>query len=140
LVAVFLGTTAVVLALMLAVLTLGPVLRFVVGPPAGYGTDVTSRDAYVQALAAQLVSVVVVFLVLGTALGRRMTIRHWRSALWVANPLTVGIGYWIFRSISSANWPYEYKAYHGWLMLTILAPLILAPCVSLGARLGQQKA
>ena len=134
--AALLGVAAVVAALMLAATAVGPLLRSVIGPPAGYGSDVTSRAAYFQALAAQLLCTIFVFLVLGITLGSRMGIVRWQSALWVANPITVGLAYWIFRHIASAGWPYEYRAYHGWLILTLLGPCVLVPCVTYGARLG----
>lgn len=138
--AALLGSAVTLVGLILAALLVGPLLRAVMGLPAGYATDVTSRGAFLQAIVAQFLSVVLVFLICGMAMGSRLNIRRWQSASWVANPLSVGIGYWIFRQIPFADWPYEYRAYHGWLALIILAPLILAPCLSLGSRLRQQNA
>lgn len=132
--AAVLGMLTVLVALVLAALAAGPSLRAVLGPPAGFGSDVTSRDAYLQALAAQVICTALAFSLLGMLLGRWTSVRLWRSALWVANPLTVGMGYWLFRQISAPSWPYEYMAYHGWLVLSLLAPIVLAPFVCLGAR------
>jgi hypothetical protein len=132
-----LGTAFTTTALALAVVAVGPTLRAILGPPAGYGSDVTSRSAYIQAVTAQLLCVAFGYFILGIVLSARLRQRERRWAWWAANPLTVGLAYWLFRLIAPSSWPYEYKAYQGWLVLTIVAPLILSRFASLGARLSQ---
>ena len=133
-----LGTLVAVAALVLAVLAAGPALRSLTGPPPGFGSDYTSSAAYAQALLAQSVSLAISFLLLGIVARNRVSAGGWRWALWVANPLTVGVAYWLLRLARPIDWPYEYTAYHGWLLLAFVAPLIFAPCVYLGARLARK--
>lgn len=135
--AAVLGIMTVTAALIMAALTAGPSLRAALGAPAGFGTDVTSRDAYLQAVAAQAICTALALSLLGVLLGPWASLRRWRSALWVSNPITLGLGYWLFRQISLPSWPYEYTAYHGWVLLSLLAPILFAPFVCLGARFRQ---
>ena len=132
---VMLGITVALAALTLAVLAVGPILRSVVGLPAGFGTDVTSRGAYLQAVCAQVLSLAICFLVMGLIFQPGAKRDRWQWAFCAANPLTLGLAYWVFRRLGSDDWPYEYKALHGWLVITVIAPVIFAPCVYLGSRL-----
>jgi hypothetical protein len=133
----FVGALVALVALALAVLAVGPALRSIVGSPPGFGSDYTSPTAYLQAVVAQCISMAVSFLIVGMVARRQATAGGWRWALWMANPLTVGIAYWLIRQIRSVDWPYEYTAYHGWLLLSFVSPLLFAPCVYLGARLAR---
>lgn len=134
-----LGTLVALVALVLAALAAGPALRFLVGPPVGFGSDYTSRTAYVQAVVAQCVSLALSYFLFGMAARNGVTTGGgWPWAFWAANPLTVGLAYWLLRLSRSPEWPYEYTSYHGWLVLTVLAPLLFAPCIYLGARLTRR--
>lgn len=130
-----LGTVVALAALVLATVAAGPALRALVGPPTGFDSDYTSTAAYVQAGVAQCISLAVAFFLFGIAARNAGTKGGWRWALWVANPISVGVAYWVFRLSRSGGWPYEYTAYHGWLVLMLVAPLLFAPCVHFGSHL-----
>lgn len=132
---VLLGILVALAALLLAVLAAGPAFRSLAGPPAGFGSDYTSTAAYVQAVVAQCVSLALSYFLFGLATRNRATRGGWRWAFWAANPLTVGLAYWLLRLSRPDEWPYEYTAYHGWLLLALSAPLLFAPCIYFGARL-----
>ncbi len=131
------GTLVALVALTLAVLAVGPALRSIAGSPPGFGSDYTSPTAYLQAVVAQCLAMAVTFLAVGMVASRQATAGGWLGALWMANPLTVGIAFWLIRQIRSVDWPYEYTAYHGWLLLSVVSPLLFAPCVYLGARFAR---
>ena len=133
-----LGAAVVLIALLIAVVALGPLIRLIFGPPPGFGSDVTSMEAYVEAVLAQLLCVSLALVSFGATAGPRVIDRSWSCALSVANPVTVGLAYWVFRQVAAATWPYEYRAYHGWVVLTCLAPFALAPCVLLGAKVSRR--
>ena len=134
-----LGIAIALAALVLAVLAAGPVLRSIIGNPAGFGSDYTSVSAYVQAGVAQCASLALSYFLLGLVTRNRATTRLWQLALWAANPLTVGFAYWLLRLTRRDEWPYEYTAFHGWLVLAIAAPILFAPCIYFGARIGQKQ-
>lgn len=134
LIAAIVGTIAIAGALAFAAWAGGPCLRAVFGPPAGFGTDVTSQKAYLQAVVAQISCSALALSFLGLFLGQWAGLHDWRSSLWISNPVTVGLGYWLFRQIAAPNWPYEYTAYHGWVVVSLLAPILFAPLVCMGAR------
>lgn len=136
---VLLGTVVAVAALLMAVLAAGPAVRALAGPPAGFGSDYTSAAAYLQATVAQCVSLALSYLLFGWATRSRAIPGGWKWALWAANPLTVGLAYLLFRLSGPDDWPYEYTAYHGWLLLALAAPLLFAPCVYFGARMVRRQ-
>lgn len=130
-----LGTLVALAALLLAVFVAGPALRSLAGPPSGFGSDYTSAAAYVQAVVAQGVSLALSYFLFGLATRSRATIDGWQWAFGAANPFTVGLAYGLLRVARPDEWPYEYTAYHGWLLLAVFAPLLFAPCIYVGARL-----
>ncbi len=137
--ALALGTIVAFVALILAVFAAGPAIRSLTGPPPGFTSDYTSRAAYVQAVIAQAVSMAFSFFVFGIAARKKSVNGRWRWALSAANPLTVGLAYWLVRLVRSAEWSYEYTAYHGWLLLVVLAPMVFAPCAYFGAHLARKR-
>jgi hypothetical protein len=132
------GTVAATGALLAALMITGPVFRRWVGSPADFDQDYTSIGAFYQVLVVQGISLAVAFLLVG------VLVKAWESksilkwSLWAANPVTVGVGYWLYRSAASIARPWEYFSYADWVLVSLLSPLILVPCASLGARLGRQ--
>jgi len=78
-------------ALFLAERLGGPLARAVLGPPAGFHEDFTSRAAYGQALLVQGMFVGLAFFLLGAIAGWRFRNLSYNHAMWVANPITVGV-------------------------------------------------
>ena len=107
-----LATALTVSALFLAVLLGKPVVRLLFGPPEGFHEHFVSREAYNQALLAQSLSIGTAFLLLGAAFGRGGKAVSWSVAFWAANPITVGIGYFLFKlsyqSLRMPVWEYAY--------------------------------
>lgn len=85
-----LGVAVVLLALTIAVVAAGPLLREIIGAPQGFGSDVTLRMAYVEAMFVQLVCVALALAVFGATAGSLTKLDDWRSAWWVVNPVSVG--------------------------------------------------
>jgi hypothetical protein len=119
-----LGIGATVVGLLFGTFLGGPLVRAVVGVPAGFHEDFTSFAAYRQALIVQVISLGLVFLVVGAFLSLKM--RYERLIwLWMANPITVGLGFLIYRAIYRSLSPiYRLDEYYGvkdGVLLTIAA-------------------
>jgi hypothetical protein len=126
--------------LFLAVFVGGPVARALFGLPIGFREHFTSNAALGQALLVQAVSVGLAFLLLGTAIGRRVA--HFRWAVWGANPITVGIGFILYKLIyESLPGPHDLEYYHvrDGVVLAVAAPLIFALCCLGGMRLSNMR-
>jgi hypothetical protein len=140
---VVLATSLTVSALFLAVLLGEPTLRFLFGPPAGFHSDFVSREAYNQALLAQSLSVGLAFLMLGAAFGERAESAPWSLALWAANPITVGVGCFLFKlsyqSLHLPVWKFGYYGIPNGVLLCLAAPFVFAPCFRAGAHLNRVK-
>jgi len=74
-----LAIVATISALFLAERVGGPVIRTILGPPAGFHEDFTSRSAYGQALLDANVSVGIAFFLLGTVRWRSLVIERYRD-------------------------------------------------------------
>lgn len=135
---ILLGTLVSLVALILAVAVVGPMVRTLIGAPPGFGSDFTSLEAYIQAGAVQCVSLSFLFFLFGLSARPRVVKSKWQRALGSANPLSVGLGYFLLRLISADIWPYEYTSYRNWMLLALLAPFILAPLVYLGILLNRR--
>ena len=126
---------ATISALFLAERVGGPVARAILGAPAGFHEDFTSRAAYGQALLVQGVFVGLAFFLLGAIAGWRFGNLSYSHAVWVANPITVGVGFlaykWAYHSLYLA----EYDSPMIFVLFCFAAPLVFAMCFSAGVRL-----
>ena len=117
----------------------GPIERAVLGVPAGFHEDFTSPAAYRQALLAQGASVALAFLLLGTIVGWRFNGLSYKTAVWAANPITVGVGFvaykWAYHSLHLPDYLPEYDSPLIFVLFCIAAPLVFASCFYAGARL-----
>jgi len=126
-------------ALLFATLVGGPVVRVLFGVPAGFREDFTSPPAYLQALFVQAVSVGVGFLIFGAAVGTKIKANLFRGAVWIANPITVGVGFavykWIYHLLRSPDYLPEYDNLSIFALFVITAPVVFATCLFAGAYL-----
>jgi hypothetical protein len=132
-----LAICATMVGLFLAVFVGGPFARALFGVPVGFREHFTSNAALGQALLVQAVTVGFAFLLLGTAIGRKVT--HYRWAVWAANPITVGIGFVLYKlTYESLPSPHDLEYYHirNGAILAVAAPLIFALCCLGGMRLS----
>lgn len=114
----------------------GPLVRAILGPPAGFHEDFTSRAAYGQALLVQSVSVGFAFFLLGVAAGRRLMSLGYKNAVWVANPITVGIGFVAYKmayhSLHLPDYLAEYDSPQIFVLFCVASPLVFALCFHAG--------
>jgi len=136
LLAIALGMLAAFAGLHVALYIVGPLTRALFGVPFGFNADYGTREAVTQATAVQLVSVGLVFFVAGLGYGILNCSRPIARSLWVANPLSVGFGYLAYARLDSTGSPAEYFGHLGFVLLALAAPVILAPTMALGIRLG----
>jgi len=136
---VMLAIAATVLGLFVAVLAGGPIIRELLGPPPGFHEDFVSREANNQALLVQALAIGFGFLFLGTIFGH--VIRpSWKLALLAANPLTVGLGFVVFRVWYQSlrpEWQYEYYGLRNGALLAIAAPVVFGIFFHAGATISQ---
>jgi hypothetical protein len=129
---------ATISALFLAERLGGPLARAVLGPPAGFQTDVTTPAAYGQAFLVQGVFLGLAFLLLGTIAGWRFRAFGYKYALWVANPITLGVGCaaykWTYHSLHLSDYLAEYDSPKTFALSCIAFPLV-ALCFYAGAHL-----
>ncbi len=125
-------------ALFLAESIGGPLIRTILGPPAGFNSDFTSRAAYGQALLVQSATVGAAFFLLGVA-GWRFSSFTYRHAVWVANPITVGLGFAAYKmayhSLHLPDYLAEYDSPRIFLLFCIASPLVFAPCFFAGVKM-----
>jgi len=128
------GILGTVAGLYLAIHIVGPTIRAWLGVPPGFNVDYATREAWRQARSVQLLSLSAVFFLAGLASGVVKYPKPLAWSLWVANPFSVGFGYWLYQSFFSANSPGEYFGYVGLGLLALAAPFVFAPCMFLGIR------
>ena len=106
--------------------------------------DFTSRPAYLQALLVQAFSVGVGFLMFGAVIGTKIKAIRFSQAVWVVNPIAVGVGFgvykWIYHSLRFARLLPEYDSLSIFALFIITAPVIFAFCLLTGACLRQATA
>jgi hypothetical protein len=125
-----------ILALLLAVYAGGPAVRKVFGVPEEFQEDFGSPAAFRQALLVQAIAVGLGFFVFGIPARRLLRAVRYSDAVWIANPLTVGLGFATYKSIYHALYPVGYlPEYDSPLALLIfcLAAAIFAGCFYVGA-------
>src|SRR5581483_4020379 len=96
-----------------------------------------SNAALGQALLVQVFTLGFAFLLLGTAFGRN--VNRFRWAVWAGNPITVGIGFVLYKLIyESLPSPHDVEYCHirNGAILAIAAPVIFALCCLAGMRLS----
>ena len=130
--------------LLFATLALGPLVRALFGVPVGFNEDFTSPAAYDQALFVQAISVGIGFLIFGGAIGKTAERIGFRQALWVVNPITVGVGFaaykWIYHSLRRPDYLPDYDSPSIFALFVITAPLLFASCLFAGAYLREASA
>ena len=127
------------LALFFAVFVGGPIAHALFGVPVGFGEHFTSTAGYRQTWIVQVICVGFVFLLLGFAFGRSVGRPRLGWAVLAANPITIGIGFVIFK-ISYERLPLmhhsiEYFNIRDGALLAVLAPCVFAACFLAGALL-----
>ena len=126
-------------ALLFATLALGPLLRVLFGVPAGFNEHFRSPAAYFQALLVQAISVGIGVLMFGAAIGTKAKRIGFRQAVWVVNPITVGVGFaaykWIYHSLRRPDYLPEYDSPSIFALFVITAPVLFAFCLFAGAYL-----
>ena len=133
-----------VLALVLATYAGGPAVRKVFGVPKGFQEHFFSPAAFREALAVQAIAVGLAFFVLGIASRRPFREARYLDAVWIANPVTVGVGFAAYKSIYHALYPAgyfpEYDSPAALVILSLAAPVVFAGCLYLGARCQSREA
>ena len=81
------------LGLLFATYAGGPAVRKVFGSPQGFQEHFVSPPAFREALAMQAIAVGLAFLVLGFVSRRLSGKARYPDAVWIANPVTVGLGF-----------------------------------------------
>jgi hypothetical protein len=127
-----------VLGLLLATYAGGPAVRKAFGVPKGFREHFFSPAAFREAFAVQAITVGVAFFVLGIASRKLFREARYLDAVWIANPVTVGIGFSTYKSIYHALYPAgyfpEYDSPAALLILSLAAPVVFAGCLYFGAR------
>ena len=125
-----------VLGLLLAVYAGGPAVRKIFGAPEAFGEDFTSPAAFHQALVVQAIALGLAFFVLGIASKRLSRASRYSDAVWIANPLTVGLGFaaykCVYHALHSPSYLPEYDSPLMLLILSLAAPVVFAGCFYLG--------
>ena len=133
------ATLIVCFTLMVSVFIVGPMVRHWLGEPRDFNRDYVSREALQQALVSQGVSLAVAFMLFGLsakAWGSRQPLK-W--CLLAANPLTIGLGYGLYRFIAMSQGTAEYFGFFGWAWLSLLSPILFAPVAFLGTRIARER-
>jgi hypothetical protein len=118
----------------------GPLARFVIGPPIGFRQHFTSHSALVQALLVQGSFVCLAFFGLGVV-GAGWMLRNisYKQSLWVANPITVGIGFAAYKvayhSLHLSDYLAEYDSPTIFVLFTLAFSVVFAACFYAGTKL-----
>ena len=134
--ACLLGSLAVALANILAVSVFGPAIRHMFGDPYGYSFDYTTMATYLFAVLVRGFSLAAAFLAAGASLRRLCIYSRTIFALSVANPLSMVIGLLLCALIGVGGVKDNPSYPRSYALLTLLSPLLFAPFVLLGLRLG----
>jgi hypothetical protein len=98
-----------------------------------------SPAAYGQALLVQGMFVGLAFLLLGAIAGSTFRNLSYNHAVWVANPITVGVGFaaykWVYHSLHLSDYLAEYDSPVIFVLFCFAAPLVFATCFYAGAHL-----
>jgi hypothetical protein len=135
--ALVLGVVISTGALFASVRLVGPAVRAALGQPSGYGQDYATRQVLLEATLVRMSSVATAFLILGAVLVRFGVRRSWVTALAIANPVTVGIGYALYQRLWSGDFTGEYFGFVGLSLISVAAPILFAPCVFLGLSIAR---
>ena len=134
------GTLVAMAAFSLGYLVGRPFLGAVWGLPLGYGWDSLTWQVFFRAIVAQSLFLVPMFVMLGYC-GQADGLVA--DAVSAANPVTVGLGYWLYYSLilAGGHADIEYPYFHlsGCLLWLAGSVLLLAPCTYAGGRLRHAK-
>jgi hypothetical protein len=126
-------------ALFLAVSLVGPAARAIFGNPAGFGLDYATRSAWLEATAVRVISVGVLFLIVGALAAHFRLAGTWTKALLMANPLNVGVAYWFYQECWSGHFAGEYFGFMGMAVVALLAPILSVLSFMTGFRIGNRR-
>jgi hypothetical protein len=130
------AVAATVLGLLLAVYAGGPAVRKIFGVPEGFQEHFTSPAAFHQALVVQAITVGLVLFILGIASKRVLRTARYSDAVWIANSVTVGLGFvaykWLYHALHSPNYLPEYDSPLILVIFSLAAPVVFAGCFYLG--------
>jgi len=80
----------------------------------GFKNTFTSPAAFHQALVVQAITVGLVLFILGIASNRVLRTARYSDAVWIANSVTVGLGFvaykWLYHALHSPNYLPEYDS------------------------------
>lgn len=118
------GMTA--LALLFATYAGGPAVRKVFGAPQGFQEHFFSPAAFREALAVQAIAVGLAFFVLGFVSRKLSSAARYPDAVWIANPVTLGLGFAVYKCFYHALYPVgyfpEYDSPAALLIFSLSAP------------------
>jgi hypothetical protein len=122
----------------------GPLLRWVWGPPEGFGEDYTTWQAFAQAVLAQAVFLLPAFAVCGLWMHKFLPDKpRWQLALLIANPLNVLIGYWLYFKLFYTGKDLDVELLYfnasGAILWSCMSLVVLAPVTFEGMRLRGTK-
>lgn len=132
-----------VAGLFLAVFIGGPITRALFGIPPGFHDHFVSSEGQNQALVVQFIAVGTAFLLLGMVMGPKVAPPRLPWALLAANPITVGVGFVVFKlSYQALHLPVhetEYYLIGGGALLALTSPVIFALCFGAGAYMSDRR-
>jgi hypothetical protein len=138
------GTLTSLAAAAVGAAFVGPLVRRAFGAPHDYASDYTSPPALVQALLVQAATFLAAFFLAGWVWSKWVRDCSWKTALWAANPLTVGLAFLVLMlCLDGANVPdgeltWEYIGTAMWGIQLCLAVPLYASAFILGARIGRR--
>jgi hypothetical protein len=139
------GTLTSFLAGATGAAIVGPAVRHVFGAARDYASDYESPQALMQALIVQTATLAAAFLFSGWVVSRVVREFSWKTALWVANPVTVGLAFlllmlWLEGAyVPDGQLTWEYIGPVMWGVQLCLAAPLHASALMFGARMGRRR-
>jgi len=133
-VTILLAVILVVLSQIVAAFVVGPIVRSTWGAPLDFDSDYTSGEALRHALFIQGICGVMAFMALGFLTNGWGSARVIRWSLLAASPLSVAVGFWLYRFVAPESTP-EYSGYGIWFVMSVVGPVVFAPATVLGVRI-----
>jgi len=108
------GVLVAISAVAVATMAMGPVVRLVFGEPHDYRSDYVSVETLLQALTVVTATMFLMCTACGWLAAQVGKVLTWREAIWMLNPLTIGVAFVILMhlvygtSIGGVFYPGEY--------------------------------